>query len=135
MTFGIECFADEYGEFTRIREQLKAMPEDIRLKRLAGNLLTMAQAGQYNYMRCLKHGEREAAQLACVEFVHAAMKSAFLLHRQYLPYYKWSFHALRLLEQSEAFADELKGLSKQLSRLLSGENSKESVIFQKYDMI
>ena len=48
------------------------MPVDIKLKRLVGNLLLMAQSGQYNFVRCIKHGEPEAAQLACVEFVNAA---------------------------------------------------------------
>ena len=90
-----EVFFDNYGEFTRIREALAQMPEDIRRKRLAGNLLIMAQAGQYNFVRCHRHGEAGAAQLACTRFVEAAMRVAFLLHGRYLPYYKWSFRALR----------------------------------------
>ncbi len=74
-----EVFFDNHGEFSRIRESLICMPEDIKLKRLAGNLLIMAQSGQYNFARCMKHDEPEAAQLACVEFVNAAMKTTFLL--------------------------------------------------------
>ena len=74
-----EVFFDHYGEFSRIREALMCMPEDVKLKRLAGNLLIMAQSGQYSFMRCLKHGEPEAAQLACIEFAGAAMKTSFLL--------------------------------------------------------
>lgn len=58
----------------------------------------MVQAGQYNFLRCLKHGETEAAQLACVEFVKSAIKTFFLLNNRYAPYYKWSFRALRSLE-------------------------------------
>ena len=74
-----EVFFDNYGEFSNIREQLICMPDDIKLKRLAGNLLVMAQSGQYNFVRCMKHGEPESAQLACVEFVNAAMRTIFLL--------------------------------------------------------
>lgn len=123
-----EVFYDEYGEFTGIREKLRRMPEDIRLKRLAGNLLIMAQAGQYNFARCLKHGEPEAAQLACVEFVKAAMQSAFLLERRYMPYYKWSFRALRGLEGGAALAGKL-------SLLLGGDNSTPATAEKKYDTI
>ncbi len=92
-----EIFCDPYGEVTRIREGLKQYPEDVRLKKLAGNLLLMAQAGQYNYLRCLKHGESGAAQLAVMEYVKATLNVIFLLNRTYQPYYKWAFRALRSL--------------------------------------
>ena len=46
-----EIFADPYGEVTAIRRKLSCMPQDVRLKKLAGHLLLMAQAGQYNYAR------------------------------------------------------------------------------------
>lgn len=105
-----ELFFDNYGEVTVIRERLNRMPEDVRRKRLAGNLLLMGQAGQYNFARCLRHGEAEAAQLACRDFVTAAMKVWFLLHGRYMPYYKWSFRALRRLGGAEEFAEKLSSL-------------------------
>ena len=123
-----EVFFDNYGEYSKIRENLICMPQDIRLKRLAGNLLIMAQAGQYNFVRCMKHGEPEAAQLACVEFVNAAMKVNFLLQDRYVPYYKWSFRALRELVGTEE-------LSEKLSFLLFGDNRDNTVAERKYDKI
>ena len=75
-----EIFSDPFGEVTAIRKMLLQMPMDIKRKRLAGNILLMAQSGQYNFDRCLKHGEPQAAQLAAVEFVEAALKVVFLLH-------------------------------------------------------
>lgn len=105
-----EIFYDGYGEFTAIREKLSAMPADIRKKRLAGNLLLMAQSGQYNYTRCISHGEPEAAALAVREFVQAAMKVRFLLAGRYMPYYKWSFRALCGLEGNEKIAGLLSAL-------------------------
>lgn len=105
-----EIFFDNLGEVSAIRSRLENMPEDVRLKRIAGNLLVMAQAGQYNYTRCLSHGEPEAAQLACVRFVDSALKVIFLLRGKYLPYYKWSFRALRSLEGAEKYADRLSSL-------------------------
>ena len=105
-----EIFADEYGEFSRIRENLLNMPEDIRLKRIAGNLLIMAQSGQYNFVRCLKHGEPEAARLACTEFVNATVKTVFLLRRGYAPYYKWCFRGLRGLPGTGELTEKLSSL-------------------------
>lgn len=123
-----EVFYDAYGEFTNIREKLIRMPEDIQLKRLAGNLLIMAQSGQYNFVRCIKHGEPEAAQMACVEFVNATMRTVFLLNDRYMPYYKWSFRALRKLEGAQV-------VSEKLSFLLYGDNSDPAVAEKKHDTI
>ena len=105
-----EIFLDNYGEFSEIRNRIMNMPEDIRLKKLAGNMLLMAQSGQYNYGRCLSHGETGAAQLAVIEFVNAAMKTVFLLNKKYMPYYKWSFRAMRNLKLFSAFSDSFEYL-------------------------
>jgi hypothetical protein len=112
-----EIFFDNLGEVTGIREKLSFYPEDIRKKKLAGNLLLMAQAGQYNYVRCLRHGETGAAQLAVFEFASAAMKAVFLLNRVYQPYYKWSFRAMRKLPR-------LSILAELLEYLLTSDNDK-----------
>ena len=105
-----EIFDDPWGEVTQIRAALKCYPEDIFLKRLAGQLLLMAQAGPYNYPRCLSHGETGAAQLAAVEFAKSAVSAIFLLNRRYQPYYKWSFRALRGLPRLSALAADLEAL-------------------------
>ena len=93
-----DIFYDGPGELTRVRENLSYYPEDVRRKKLAGNLLLMAQAGQYNYNRCLSHGEEGAAQLAAIEFSRAAVRAVFLLNRRYRPFYKWTFRSMRSLE-------------------------------------
>lgn len=90
-----EIWRDDADLMISRRTALLAMPEDVRLKKLAGELLTMAQAGQYNYARCLAHGEPAAAQLADGEFVRAALHGIFLLNHRLMPYYKWQFRALR----------------------------------------
>lgn len=115
-----EVFRDDCGAFTLIREKLLNMPEDIRLKRLAGNLLIMAQSGQYNFKRCLDHGEPAAAQLAVGKFVDSAMKAVFLLNRRYMPYYKWSFRALRELPKLGGLADSFEFL---LTSANDGDNA------------
>ncbi|MDO4494104.1 MAG: DUF4037 domain-containing protein [Clostridia bacterium] len=122
-----EVFADPFGGFSAVRERLARMPEDIRKKRLAGHLLLMAQSGQYNYQRCLDHGEPEAARLAATEFVKNAVSAAFLLNGRTEPYYKWAFRALRALP-------ELSGLAPALSKILTlGDEPEPS--FEKYNLI
>lgn len=122
-----ELYFDRYGEVTRIRERLSYFPEDVRRKRLAGQLLLMAQSGQYNYLRCLKHGETAAAQLAVVEFVRSAVSAAFLLSRRYQPYYKWCFRALRDLPLLTDLAD--------ISEWLLTTGNEEEQAQEKYDVI
>ena len=112
-----ELFRDDAGLLTGIRERLAFLPEDVRLKKLAGRLLLAAQAGQYNYLRCLSHGEPAAAQLAVFEFVQQTMAAIFLLNRRYLPYYKWQFRALRTLPL-------LCELGESLELLLTTDNGK-----------
>ncbi|MBR3149071.1 MAG: DUF4037 domain-containing protein [Eubacterium sp.] len=103
-------FFDNFGEVTKIREALAYYPEDVRRKKLAGNLLLMAQSGQYNYKRCLDHGEEAAAQLAVFEFVNSATAAIFLLNNIYKPYYKWSFRALRALPKLSLEAEIMEYL-------------------------
>lgn len=112
-------FLDEWGEFTAIRQKLSKFPRDVRLKKLAGELLLMAQAGQYNYNRCITRGEPAAARLAAFEFAKSALHAIFLLNDTYMPYYKWQFRALRGLPK-------LSHLAKPLEDLLSSAEAKNT---------
>ncbi len=103
-------FRDDWGEFTVIREKLSKFPRDVRLKKLAGELLLMAQAGQYNYPRCIARGETAAARLATFEFAKSALHAIFLLNDTYMPFYKWQFRALRGLPKLSALAQPLERL-------------------------
>ena len=111
-----EIWRDDLGEFSAVRETLlHGMPEDVRRKKIAARAVSMAQSGQYNYARCLAHGEAGAAQLALTEFVRSACSMAFLLNRAHEPYYKWCFRAMERLER-------LSELKEALEFLLVGEN-------------
>jgi len=103
-------FFDNYGELTKIREKLNYLPEDIRLKKLAGNLVLMGQAGQYNYKRCVLRKETAAAQLSVFKFVESAINVVFLLNKKYVPYYKWKFRALRELKKLSFLSDSFEYL-------------------------
>ena len=113
-----EVFRDDLGEFTKIRNEiLHGMPEDVRAKKIGSCALKAAQSGQYNYARCLAHGEEGAAMLALFEFVTNAIELAFLLNRKHCPYYKW---ALRSMDGLDKFAE----LKQPLEFLLTADNDK-----------
>lgn len=89
-------FADPSGHFTAIRDRLRQFyPEDVRIKKIVARAAVMAQAGQYNYPRCMKRGDTVAAQLALAEFTKAALSMVYLLNRRYAPFYKWMHRGLR----------------------------------------
>ena len=117
-----EMFDDPLGEFSAIREQLQnGMPFAVWKRRLANAVALTAQAGQYNYGRCKKRNDIVAANLALDEFVREGMRTAYLLNRRYMPYYKWAWRGLENLER----LSELKPLFEQV---LSSEGERESVV-------
>lgn len=115
-----EVFCDEAGQFSEIRERLAYFPDEVRLKKLAGHLLLMGQAGQYNYNRCIARGETAAAQIAIFEFAKSAVHCIYLLNKAYMPYYKWWFKGI------ERFS-VLGGLAEDLEHLISSGNTEKEV--------
>lgn len=104
-------FLDNPGAFTAVRQTiLTGMPRDVLLKKLAARAALMAQSGQYNFARCLKHGERGAAHLALAEFVRTTGSMIHLLNGAFAPYYKWMLKSLRALPVLGDMADPLEFL-------------------------
>ena len=119
-----KVYRDAGGTFSEIRKRLEYMPEDIRLKKLAGNLVLMGQTGQYNYGRCMTRGDIAAAQLSVNEFVKHSLHVIFLLNKKYMPYYKWTFRALKELPVLSELYTPLEGL---LCNKADKENAIEQV--------
>ena len=111
-----KVFYDGPGLLTAARRRLSYLPEDARLKRLAGHVLLAGQAGQYNYPRCLLRGDTAAAQLSVIEFSKSILAVIFLLNATYAPYYKWCFRAARELPI-------LGDLTESLEYLISSPNT------------
>ncbi len=66
-----------------------------------------AQAGQYNYARAMKRGERIAAELALTEFIRESMKVVYLLNQKYAPYDKWIHRGMKGLSVGAEIGDML----------------------------
>ncbi len=106
-----EVFRDDLGQFSAVRNAiLNDMPEDVRLKKIAACAIRMAQTGQYNFRRCLAHGEEGAAGIALAEFVKNAIQMAFLINKRHCPYYKWMFRAMSELNKLSELAAPLEFL-------------------------
>jgi len=114
-----EIFIDNFKELTNIRDKLKYYPKEIMLKKLSGYLLSMAQTGEYNYLRLVERGELSASQLSLFKYVNASMHVVFIINECYMPYYKWSFKAFRNLKI-------LNELEEDLDFLISENNNIEN---------
>lgn len=101
-------FEDRNGTFTRIRDDLmRYYPQTVWVRRLVQSLGKAAQAGQYNYARAMKRGERIAAELSLSEFVREIMKTVYLLNRRYAPYDKWLRRGMKELALCAEIGDML----------------------------
>jgi len=93
-----KVFTDPPGEFTGFREGLNNFyPEDVRLKKIASRCMSIAQLGQYNFMRCIQRKEIVAARYVEAQFCAQVISLIFLLNRQYTPFYKWMHRAMKEL--------------------------------------
>lgn len=106
-----EIFRDDSGLVTGIREKIADMPQDVKLKKISARAIAMAQSGQYNFKRCLGHGERGAAALAKAEFVRNAVALCHAIEGKYCPFYKWAFRSLAKLEKFGFLYDGLTALA------------------------
>jgi len=91
-----KVFSDPLGEFSSFREGLKCFyPEDVRLKKIASRCMSIAQLGQYNFLRCSRRNEFVAVQYIEAQFSAQTISLIFLLNRQYTPFYKWMHRAMK----------------------------------------
>ncbi|MCG8530952.1 MAG: DUF4037 domain-containing protein [Desulfovibrionales bacterium] len=106
-----EVFADPAGDFSKFRNTLLDFyPEDVRRKKLAARLGVMAQSGQYNLLRILKRNDTAGALLAVSRFVESTIGAMSLLHRTYMPFYKWAYRGLQELPESEGIVRKLSSV-------------------------
>ncbi|OZG55416.1 tetratricopeptide tPR2 repeat protein [Bifidobacterium tissieri] len=115
-----QVFADPLGQFSKTRQGFKTMPDDVRVALLSRRIGMISQAGQYNFPRMIERGDGAGAWLSLNEFVRATASFVYLVNEPitvgYLPYYKWSFAALRRL--SRGLATRMSDVCEQLETVL-----------------
>ncbi|MBQ8304989.1 MAG: DUF4037 domain-containing protein [Blautia sp.] len=90
-----EVFRDDLGTFTSIRDMIKGYyPQRFYLYKLAEQLHLFSHGGQSNYPRMMARRDPVAARLCIDQTIRAAMDIAYLLAKEYPPYYKWTFQGL-----------------------------------------
>lgn len=101
-----EVFEDRLGAFSHMREGLLSYyPEDVRIKKIVARMAGMSRAGQYNYMRAMRRGERVAAELFLQEFIRESMQLVYLLNRRYAPFDKWLHRGMKDLDTCSEIGD------------------------------
>ena len=101
-------FEDRLGRFSAVRDELmQYYPRKVWIRRLVQCMAKAAQAGQYNYARAMKRGERIAAELSLAEFVREIMKTVYLLNKRYAPYDKWMRRGMKELTVCSEIGDML----------------------------
>lgn len=103
-----KVFEDHLRQFSSIRDGLmQYYPHGVWIKKIADSMAKVAQAGQYNYARAMKRGERIAAEMALTEFVKESMHLVYLLNRTYAPFYKWMHRGMQNLSTCSEIGDML----------------------------
>ncbi len=103
-----KVFEDNLRQFSSIRDGLmQYYPHGVWIKKIADSMAKAAQAGQYNYARAMKRGERIAAEMALTEFVKESMHLVYLLNRTYAPFYKWMHRGMQNLSTCSEIGDML----------------------------
>jgi len=105
-------FRDDLGEFTAFRRALlRYYPESVWRRRMAEQLHIYSASLQVNYARCMVRRDIVAAQLCRDRGLQAAMELFFLLKREYPPYYKWTYRALKELDGEGGFSEKIRELA------------------------
>jgi hypothetical protein len=114
-----EVFRDDPGVFSSFRSYLlDYYPDRVWRFRIADELHKFASALQVNYARCMSRGDVVAARMCHLHGLAASMELFFLLHRQYPPYYKWTYRRMCEIEDG-LYAKRVKDLADAVKKMLS----------------
>lgn len=85
-----EIYRDELGVFSKVRTFLKDYyPHEEWTYRIGVGLHNFSQFAQSNYSRMMARKDYVTASICVAKGMEAVMDLAYLLNRQYAPYYKW----------------------------------------------
>ena len=85
-----EIFRDDLGVVTQKRKELlNYYPEELWREKLANSLHEFSQYAQSNYARMMAREDYVTANLCVSKAIEIAMDIAYILNKEYAPYYKW----------------------------------------------
>lgn len=118
-------FRDDLGQFTKIREQLlNYYPRNIWLLKLAGELHNFSQYAQSNYERMMARADYPSAMICIAKASESAMRIAYILDKEYAPYYKWMRRGMNTLRKLKDLAIMLDNIAKLPCQIDAWENKK-----------
>ncbi len=115
-----EVFRDDLGEFSAVRGKLLEYYNEKEWRyKLVKSIHMFSQCGQSNYARMMSRGDYVTANMCIHKAVEATMDIAYLLAKNYAPYYKWKYRGLQKLidEGKWTNTDRLLDIRKQLMKL------------------
>lgn len=122
-----EIFRDELGLFTEKRRELqKYYPEALWRQKLANHLHEFAQYGQSNYARMMARKDYVTAHLCVGKAIESAMDIAYVLIKEYAPYYKWKRKGLERAGEMRDILWVCEELSLTASQKKAWENARYS---------
>lgn len=121
-----QVFRDDAGIFSRVRNHIKEYyPENIWRQKLAGALHDFSQYAQSNYARMMARKDYVTAKLCVAKGIESAMDIAYLLNKEYAPYYKWKHKGM------EGFSKlrDLHSVLEKISELPNQKSAWENVVY------
>lgn len=105
-------FRDDLGKFSAFRKLLlDYYPEQVWKERLVDEIHKFSMSLQVNYARCMSRKDYVTAKTCKQKGIEAAMEIYFLLRRVYPPYYKWTYKALKQLDNEGTFSNLINDIS------------------------
>lgn len=105
-------FRDDLGKFSAFRKLLlDYYPEQVWKERLVDEIHKFSMSLQVNYARCMSRKDYVTAKTCKQKGIEAAMEIYFLLRRVYPPYYKWTYKALKQLDNEGSFSNLINDIS------------------------
>lgn len=116
-----EIWAEGDGTIGALRARIaEGYPESIRYAKIAEQCALFSQAGQYNYVRCLKREDSITANLMKADACRAAIKLFYYIENQFAPHDKWLVKGLSILG-TECGAEEAEYIKTALEYVMKNE--------------
>lgn len=121
-----QVFRDDAGIFSGVRNHIKKYyPENIWRQKLAGALHDFSQYAQSNYARMMARKDYIAAKLCVSKGIESAMDIAYLLNKEYAPYYKWKHKGMEGFSKLK----DLHSVLEKISELPNQKSAWENVVY------